>query len=169
MKDTTTGNTFLAAREGRFLALGLAFLAFWVVLSVGIALQEPSLGWRFVPDPEGQGVLAYDPHKAVKVAERGQAEQRLLAIRPAPADIAGRTAVSAGAGEGERGEIRLDSLIAVEAPSMLSRQEDLDRFFILQNRVWALLEGCHGPRAAGRSATGGRVMDDARCAPAPLG
>src|SRR5437764_3555603 len=37
--------------------------------------------------------------------------------------------------------LRLDSLIAVEAPSMLSRQDDLDRFFMLQARVWALLDG----------------------------
>lgn len=134
MTHTTTGHPILAGREGRLLVAGLVFLAFWSILSVVIALQEPSLGWRFVPDPEGQGVLAYDPHKAVKVAERAQAEQRVLAIRPAATDLAGQ------AGRGA-GEIRLDSLIAVEAPSMLSRQEDLDRFFVLQNRVWALLDG----------------------------
>ncbi len=139
MTPTRSDPPFLAGREGRFLALGLAFLVFWAWLSVSIALREPSLGWRFVPDPEGQGVLAYDPHKAVKVAERAQAEQRLLAIRPALADAAGREAV--GEGAGERGAIRLDSLIAVEAPSMLSRQEDLDRFFVLQRRVWGLLAG----------------------------
>lgn len=134
MTQTTTVHPTLAGREGRFLALGLVFLAFWSILSVVIALQEPSLGWRFAPDPQGQGVLAYDPHRAVKVAERPQAAARLLAIRPAATDLAGR----AGSGAGE---IRLESLIAVEAPSMLSRQEDLERFFVLQDRVWALLEG----------------------------
>lgn len=132
------GHPFLAGREGRFLSLGLAFLAFWTFLSVAIALKEPSLGWRFAPDPQGQGVLAYSPDKAVKVAERSQAQQRVLAIRLMAADAAGQA--KSDTDPDQRREIRLDSLIAVEAPSMLSRQEDLDRFFVLQGRVWALLE-----------------------------
>ena len=138
MMQTRTDRHFLAGREGRFLFFGLVFLVFWSMLSVGIALREPSLGWRFAPDPAGQGVLVYDPHKAVKVAERAAAEQRLLAIRPVMSDSAGPA--PDGPGPGERGEIRLDSLIAVEAPSMLARQEDLERFFVLQNQVWTLLD-----------------------------
>ncbi len=131
MTSSNSKPPFLAGREGLFLSLGLAFLAFWTILSVVIALQEPSLDWRFVPDPQGQGVLAYSPHKAVKIDARSQAEQRLLALRP----------------QGDASaEIRLDSLIAVEAPSMLSRQEDLERFFDLQARVWNLLDNAveHG-------------------------
>jgi signal transduction histidine kinase len=38
-----------------------------------------------------------------------------------------------------QGVIALDSMAAVEAPSMLPRQEDLDRFFGLQRDLWALL------------------------------
>jgi signal transduction histidine kinase len=132
MKQRLPAHSVLAGREGRLLALGLVFLAFWSILSVSIALREPSLGWRFAPDPQGQGVLAYDPRKAVKVTERAQAGLRLLALRPAETD-------AGGAGRGD--VIALESLIAVEAPSMLSRQEDLERFFDLQARVWALLDG----------------------------
>jgi len=114
----------------RWTLAGLLCLLFWTVLPVWVALQEPSLGWRFVPDPQGEGVLAYHPQRAVKIASREQAEARVLAIRPvAPAPAA------------EPGQpLWLDSLWAVEAPSMLKRQEELDRFFGLQAEVWALLD-----------------------------
>jgi signal transduction histidine kinase len=112
--------------EGRYLVAALLFMAFWVVLAVATALSEPSLGWRFAPDPEGEGVLAYSPRKAVKIATREQAEHRFLAVR--------------AAGAGAETALPLDSLVAVEAPSMLPRQAELDRFFALQAQVWALLD-----------------------------
>lgn len=133
MTPTVSGLPLMAGRERFLLGLGFLFLAFWSILSVTIALQEPSLGWRFVPDPQGQGVLAFDPRRAVKIAERSQAEQRLVAIRPAGGGDAGRSAEIESV-------IQLDSIVSVEAPSMLSRQEDLERFFALQNRIWALLD-----------------------------
>jgi signal transduction histidine kinase len=114
-------------RLARWLGASLVFMALWVVLSVGVAMREPSLGWRFAPDPQGQGLLAYAPSDAVKVNRREQALERVLALRPA--------------GASPSAELRLDSLVAVEAPSMLPRQEDLDRFFVLQAQAWALLEG----------------------------
>jgi signal transduction histidine kinase len=113
----------------RALSAGLAWLLVWTLLPVWVALQEPSLGWRFVPDPQGQGVLAYSPQAAVKIASREQAQARLLAVRTVPA--AGEVAQT----------VTLDSLWAVEAPSMLKRQADLERFFVLQHEVWALLDG----------------------------
>ena len=109
-----------------WLLAGLACVVFWTALPVWVALQEPSLGWRFVPDPQGDGVLAYSPQRAVKIASREQAEARVLAVRPVGADPAV--------------PVSLDSLWAVEAPSMLKRQEDLDRFFDLQREVWQLLD-----------------------------
>ncbi len=114
-----------------WLALAMAWLLVWTLLPVWVALQEPSLGWRFVPDPQGDGVLAYSPQSAVKIASRDEAEARLLALRPV--DALGQPLAES--------TVRLDSLWAVEAPSMLRRQEDLDRFFALQDRVWHLLDG----------------------------
>lgn len=108
---------------------GLLWLLAWTLLPVWVALQEPSLGWRFVPDPQGQGVLAYSPQAAVKISSREQAEARLLALRTVP--VAGEPAHT----------VALDSLWAVEAPSMLKRQDELDRFFDVQHAVWALLDG----------------------------
>ncbi|MES2632191.1 MAG: ATP-binding protein [Pseudomonadota bacterium] len=112
--------------RGRWLGASLVFLACWIVLSVTTALSEPSIGWRLAPDPQGEGLLAYSPSRLVKVSARADAEERIVALRTigTPAQ-----------------ELRLDSLVAVEAPSMLSRQEDLDRFFTLQHQAWELLEG----------------------------
>ncbi len=121
--------TPLDGRWHRFaLGAGLLWLLAWTLLPVWVALQEPSLGWRFVPDPQGQGVLAYSPQAAVKIASREQAQARLLAVRTVPA-----------AGEAAQ-TVALDSLWAVEAPSMLKRQAELERFFVLQHEVWALLD-----------------------------
>ncbi|MRD47038.1 hypothetical protein GHT07_07095 [Caenimonas koreensis DSM 17982] len=114
-------------RRARWLAASLLFLACWVLLSVSIAMSEPSLGKRFVSDPQGEGLLAYSPSRAVKISSRNDADERVLALR------------LAGAPDAQA--LRLDSLVAVEAPSMLSRQEDLDRFFVLQQQAWALLDG----------------------------
>lgn len=110
------------AHPRRVLGGALALMVAWVALAVAIALQEPSLGWRFAPDPQGQGLLAYAPGAAVKVAQREQALMRVVALRK-PGSPA----------------LALDSLLAVEAPSMLARQEDLERFFVLQAQVWAML------------------------------
>jgi signal transduction histidine kinase len=130
-----------SVRERWLLPAALLALVLCVGAAVWIAMQEPSLGWRVAPDPQGEGVLLYDPTRAVKVADRAQAQHRVLAIRLAPrsagADVAGG---HAAAGFLPDEVLHLDSLIAVEAPSMLSRQADLDRFFDLQRRVWQLLE-----------------------------
>lgn len=106
----------------RLLVLAAALLLLVsVAVSVAIALAEPSVGWRFVPDPQGQGLLAYVPQRAVKITQREQAEARVVALR-----AGGRT-------------LALDSLVAVEAPSMLSRQDQLERFFQLQAQAWDML------------------------------
>ena len=118
----------MAGKERGILAGCLLFLALWVVFATGVALREPSLGWRFAPDPQGQGVLAYAPSRAIKVQQRGDADHRFVALR----------LVTAGGLPVE--PLALDSMVAVEAPSMLPRQDDLDRFFDLQRKVWMLLE-----------------------------
>ncbi len=117
----------MAGRERSVLAACLLFLACWVVFATGIALQEPSVGWRFVPDPQGQGVLAYSPSLAIKAQKREDADHRLVAVRLAD---------SGGAGSAP---MVLDHIAAVEAPSMLPRQEELERFFVLQRDLWSLL------------------------------
>lgn len=124
--------TMDASRYRAMVLAGLVWLLLWTLLPVWVALQEPSLGWRFVPDPQGEGVLAYSPQRAVKIASREQAEARLLAVR---------AVVPAGVQPPPVRSVALDSLWAVEAPSMLRRQEDLERFFELQNQVWTLLDG----------------------------
>ncbi|WP_374669385.1 sensor histidine kinase [Ramlibacter sp.] len=108
--------------QGGAMALAALALAFFAGLSVFTALSEPSVAWRFAPDPQGAGVLVYSPQRAVKVQRREDAEARLVALR------SGDTVIP------------LDSLGAVEAPSMLPRQEDLDRFFTLQRQAWAVLD-----------------------------
>lgn len=113
----------------RVLAAGTVWLLIWTLLPVWVALQEPSLGWRFVPDPQGQGVLAYSPQAVVKIASRDQAQARVLALR----------SVSAAGAPVQ--VVELDSLWATEAPSMLKRQDELDRFIELQHAAWALLDG----------------------------
>mgnify|MGYP000937217339 FL=1 len=125
----------LAGKERSILTACLLFLALWVGLATGIALHEPSVGWRFAPDPQGQGVLAYSPSRAIKVQKREDAEHRFVAVRLAAND----GAVSE--------PLVLDGIVAVEAPSMLPRQDELDRFFDLQRQVWALLDTA---RADGR-------------------
>lgn len=112
-----------------------AFMVLWVVVSVWTALQEPSLGWRFAPDPQGEGLLAYPPGDAVKVARREDATHRVLAFRFTPA------------GENASPQQHaLHPLVGVEAPSMLSRQDDLDRFFDEQAGLWSFLKKAqHAP------------------------
>lgn len=126
--SSTTPTTPLAGNERSILAGCLLFLALWVALATGIALREPSLGWRFAPDPQGQGVLAYAPSRAIKVQQREEADHRFVALRK----VIGPEAAAE--------PIPLDSMVAVEAPSMLPRQDDLDRFFEVQHKVWTLLE-----------------------------
>ena len=133
--SSTTPTTPLAGNERSILAGCLLFLALWVALATGIALREPSLGWRFAPDPQGQGVLAYAPSRAIKVQQREEADHRFVALRK----VIGPEAAAE--------PIPLDSMVAVEAPSMLPRQDDLDRFFEVQHKVWMLLEDA---RAAGQ-------------------
>lgn len=118
------------AHPRRVLGWALMAMAVWVALAVAIALQEPSLGWRFAPDPQGQGLLAYDPAAAVKVARREDALARVVALR-----LEGQPALA------------LDSLLGVEAPSMLAQQQDMERFFALQRQVW---EGLRQAQAEGR-------------------
>lgn len=121
----------LAGHERGIVAACLLFLALWVALATGIALHEPSVGWRFAPDPQGQGILAYSPSLAIKVQKREDAVHRFVAVR-----------LAADGGERPLGEpLALDSIVAVEAPSMLPRQDQLDRFFDLQRQVWAMLDG----------------------------
>ena len=67
--------TMDASRYRAMVLAGLVWLLLWTLLPVWVALQEPSLGWRFVPDPQGEGVLAYSPQRAVKIASREQAER----------------------------------------------------------------------------------------------
>jgi hypothetical protein len=69
------------AHPRRVLGWALVAMAVWVALAVAIALQDPSLGWRFAPDPQGQGLLAYDPAATVKVARREDALARVVALR----------------------------------------------------------------------------------------
>jgi len=125
-RSTPLGGT--PARAGVLFALALAVMVFAVLVTVFVALQEPSVGWRFAPDPQGQGVLAFSPTQPLKVSQRTQATHRVIAIRSASRD----TATMAP-------QLNLASLVAVEAPSMLPRQEELQQFFDLQRALWAVL------------------------------
>lgn len=114
--------TASAAWRQRLLVLAAVLVLLASVgVSAAIALLEPSVGWRFVPDPQGQGLLAYAPQRVVKITQREQADAHVVALR-----AGGRT-------------LALDSLLAVEAPSMLPRQDQLERFFQLQAQAWDML------------------------------
>lgn len=117
------------ARASALFALALMVMVFMVAATVFIALQEPSVGWRFAPDPQGQGVLAFSPTRPLKISERTQAIEQVIAVRSVPPDAS------------TQGQpLNTLSLVAVEAPSMLPRQEELQQFFDLQQALWRVLE-----------------------------
>ena len=90
-------------------------LALFALAGLWRALQEPSLGWRF------------------EMAEDGRI--RGVPVHSARAPLADLRSVGSGAGA-----VALDAELMVEAPGLLDRYADQDRFHASHRALWQLLQ-----------------------------